>query len=102
MKVYMDSVCLAARPEPHLFKDEVLCDALESGMGLLLEHKDDVSGQQVGITAASLAPEHHLGVVLVPLLYVHLKHLLLCHQALQAHAYSAVAHELLQMVSIWR
>lgn len=66
----------------NLFNDKVCLDAFEGFVGLLLKDKDDIARLDARLTVARLSPQYHLGVVLVPLLYVHLKDLLLWQQPL--------------------
>ena len=67
----------------NLFNDKVCLDALECLVGLLLQDKDDITRLDAWLTVACLSPQHNLGIVLVPLLYVHLEDLLLWQQPLQ-------------------
>ena len=67
---------------PHPLADQVMRDALEGGVLLLLQDEDNISRHHIRLAAACFTAQDDLGVVLVPLLYVHLKHLLFCHQAL--------------------
>ena len=67
----------------HLLNDKVCLDALEGLVRLLLQHKDDISRLDAGLAVASLTTQHYLGIVLVPLLDVHLKDLLLWKKSLQ-------------------
>jgi len=66
-----------------LLNDKVCLDALEGLVRLLLQHKDDIARLDARLTVASLTTQHHLGIVLVPLLNVHLKDLLLWKKPLQ-------------------
>ena len=68
----------------HLLNDKVCLDALEGFVGLLLQHKDDVARLDAGLAVAGLPPQHNLGVVLVPLLDMHLEDLLLRQKSLEA------------------
>lgn len=70
--------------QAHLLNDKVCLDALEGLVGLLLQHKDDVTRLNAGLTVAGLTPQDHLGVVLVALLNMHLKDLLLRQKPLEA------------------
>ncbi len=67
---------------PHLLQHQVVADALKLLVRPLLQHKHHVARLHVRVAAAGLAAQHHLGAVLVPLLNVHLEHLLLRHQPL--------------------
>jgi ferric iron reductase protein FhuF len=67
----------------HLLNDKVCLNALEGLVRLLLQHKDNITRQDARLTVASLTTQHYLGIVLVPLLNVHLKDLLLWKKSLQ-------------------
>ena len=67
----------------HLFNHKVCLDSLEGLVGLLLKDENDVSRLDARLAVSCLTTQHHLGVVLVPLLYVYLKDLLLWEQTLQ-------------------
>lgn len=67
----------------YLFNDKVSLDALKGLVGLLLQHKDDITRQDTRLAVACLPSENYLGIVLVALLNVHLKDLLLWKEPLQ-------------------
>lgn len=71
----------------NLLNDKVCLDALEGFVGLLLQDKDDITRLNARLTVACLSPQHHLGIVLMPLLYVHLKDLLLWQQSLKPNQF---------------
>ena len=67
-----------------LLNHEVCLDALEGLVGFLLQHKDDISRLNARLTVACFSSQNHLGIVLVALLYVHLKDLLLWQKTLSS------------------